>query len=194
MPMHPPSDSESLSRHLAQNLMTLREKRGLTQAGLAKLAQIPRSTVTHLESGHGNPSLSNLARIAAALQVTIEELLARPRARCMLVRASDLPAQKRSQGVATVFKLLPDPIPGMEIDRIELEPQGRMGGIPHVGGTKEYLTVVQGEITVQVAGESYSVGPGDLLAFPGDQAHSYQNSGAKKAVGFSVVALAPIGT
>lgn len=183
----------SLSKHLGLNLATLREKRNLTQAGLAKLSGVPRSTVTHLESGEGNPSLANLARIAGALSVSLEELLARPRAHCQLIRAAEVPGQKRSQGTATVFKLLPDPIPGMEIDRLEIEAGGRMGGIPHVDGTKEYLTVVQGEITVQVAGEAYRVGPGDVLAFPGDQAHSYLNSGSKKAIGFSVVALAPIG-
>ena len=93
-----------------------------------------------------------------------------------------------------VFKLLPDPIPGMEIDRMEIESGSRMGGIPHVAGTKEYLTVVQGEITLQVAGGSYRVAAGDVLAFPGDQAHSYKNTGEKRAIGFSVVTLAPVGT
>jgi transcriptional regulator with XRE-family HTH domain len=181
------------SLNLAENLANLRAKRGLTQNALARIAGVPRSTVTHLESGAGNPSLHNLARVAGALQVTIEELLATPRASCKLVRAGDVPSVKRSQGVATVYKLLPDPIPGMEIDRMEFVVGGRMGGIPHVAGTKEYLAVVSGEITVHVAGQSYRVGEGDVLAFPGDQAHSYQNTGTRRAVGFSVVALAPAG-
>jgi hypothetical protein len=42
-----------------------------------------------------------------------------------------------------------------------------------------------------VAGESFKVAEGDVLAFPGDQAHAYLNPTGKKAVGFSVVALAP---
>lgn len=184
---------DGIAKHLAANLLGLRQKRGLTQAALSKLAEVPRSTVTHLESGEGNPSLANLARIAGAMQVSIEELLTRPRANCKLIRKSDLRGVKRSQGTATIFKLLPDPIPGMEIDRMEIEAGGKMGGIPHVGGTKEYLTVVQGEITVQVAGESYRVSTGDVFAFPGDQAHSYKNTGTQKAVGFSVVTLAPVG-
>lgn len=166
----------------------------MTQAALATLAGLPRSTVTQIESGGGNPSLANLSRIAAGLQVSIEELLARPRASCKLIPADRLPSQKRSQGVATIYKLLPDPIPGMEMDRMEIAPGGRMGGIPHMAGAKEYLTVVQGEITVSVAGEAFRVKTGDVLAFPGDQAHSYLNTGARKAVGFSVVALAPVGS
>lgn len=182
-----------ISQYLSASMIALRRKRGITQAELARLANVPRSTVTHLESGAGNPSLMNLARIAGALQISIEELLARPRASCKLIRADELPRQRRSQGVATLIKLLPDSIPGMEMDRIEIESGGRMGGVPHVGGTKEYLTVTQGEITLHVAGEAYRVRSGDVLAFPGDQAHSYHNPGSSKAIGLSVVVLAPAG-
>jgi transcriptional regulator with XRE-family HTH domain len=184
---------DQISKHLSSSMISLRRKRGMTQADLARLAEVPRSTVTHLESGAGNPSLMNLARVAGALQVSIEELLARPRASCKLIRAGEMPRHRRSQGIATIFKLLPDSIPGMEMDRIEIESAGRMGGVPHVAGTKEYLTVIQGEITVHVAGESWRVRNGDVLAFPGDQAHSYHNTGTSKAAGFSVVALAPVG-
>ena len=37
----------------------------------------------------------------------------------------------RERGQATLRKLLPDAIPGMEIDRIELPPRARMAGMPH---------------------------------------------------------------
>ena len=187
------NELDRISQYLASSMAALRKKRGMTQAQLARLSNVPRSTVTHLESGEGNPSLLNLSRIAGALQVSIEELLARPRAECKLIRADRLPKQKRGMGAATIYKLLPDPIPGTEIDRMEIATGGRMGGVPHVAGTKEYLTVVQGEITVHVAGEHYVVKSGDVLAFPGDQAHMYHNTGSTKAVGLSVVVLAPVG-
>lgn len=188
------NELNDVSKYLSLSMVALRRKQGLTQAELARRAQIPRSTVTHLESGEGNPSLSNLARIAAALRVSIEELLARPRASCKLIRAHEMPKQRRAQGVALIYKLLPDAIPGMEMDRMEIDAGARMGGVPHVGGTKEYLTVIQGEVTVRVAGEAYRVTAGDVFAFPGDQAHSYQNGGSIKAIAFSVVVLAPAGT
>ncbi|MBI3542499.1 MAG: helix-turn-helix domain-containing protein, partial [Deltaproteobacteria bacterium] len=140
----------AVSRRLAQNIATLRKRRGMSQDALAQLARIPRSTITHLESGGGNPSLGNLTRVAAALQISIEELIAEPRSDVKLVKAADVRAVKRSQGAALVLKLLPDPIPGMEIDRMELVPGGRLGGIPHVSGTKEYLTCIQGELTVHI--------------------------------------------
>jgi len=182
---------KALSEHLAASLIELRASRGITQDQLAKLANIPRSTVTHLESGSGNPTLDNLVKVAAALQVSVEELLSPRRANCKLIKSRDLNKTKR--GSTLLIRLLPDAIPGMVIDRMEIEEGGRLGGIPHVQGTKEYFTCFQGDVTVHVASERYRVQEGDVLAFPGDQAHSYSNTGSQKAICLSVVALAPAG-
>lgn len=176
---------------LAANLEALRRKRRFTQAALARHAGLPRSTVTHLESGAGNPSLGSLARVAAALRVSIEELLAAPRADCALIPAAKLPRSERGHGSAALFRLLPDAIPGLQIERLELAAGGWMRGVPHLEGTKEYLTGVSGETTVSVAGKSFRVGPGDVLAFPGDQPHLYRNPGRGPSVSISIVALVP---
>ena len=184
---------EVVSKNLAANIAALRQKRSLTQDALAKIAEIPRSTLTHLESGDGNPELRNLVKVAAALQITVEELLAKPRASCTLTKAADMLPSKRSRGAALLFNLLPDPIPGLQIERLEIEVGSTMIGIPHSAGTKEYLTCLQSEVTVSVAGEKYQVQKHDTLAFPGDQRHSYQNTGHEKAICISVIAMVPTG-
>ena len=71
---------EELAGWLARHLKALREARGAPQAQLAKLAGVPRATWANLESGASNPTLSVLHRVAGALQVSLEELVARPRA------------------------------------------------------------------------------------------------------------------
>jgi transcriptional regulator with XRE-family HTH domain len=63
---------------LADNVRQLRAARALTQAQVAKSAGVPRATWAHLESGAGNPTLAVLTRVAAALQVSLEELVAPP--------------------------------------------------------------------------------------------------------------------
>lgn len=187
------SEFEPLSKNLAERIQELRNRRNLTQADLARLADVPRSTIANLESGTGNPSLINLAKISSALNTSIEMLLTSPRALCKLIPANELKTISRSQGEVTIIKLLPDSIPGMEIDKIELNPGARMRGIPHAAGTKEYLHCIQGEFIIVVAGESYRIFKGDVLAFPGETHHSYENVGKGKAVGLSVVAIAPVG-
>jgi transcriptional regulator with XRE-family HTH domain len=181
-------DGGDVSERLALNVKQLREARGLTQEQLAKIAGVPRATWANLESGGANPTLAVLRRCAAALQVTIEELLSAPRAAARFYPKDTLPT--RTPGQALVRKLLPDVVPGMEIERIELAPRGRMTGVPHTPGTREYLTCESGEIELVVSGERWRVGPGDVVVFRGDQRHSYHNTGEKKAVGYSVVMLA----
>jgi len=182
-----------LTANLAANIRFVRERRGLTQAALARLCGLPRSTVAQTESGSGNPTLAVLSRMAAALQLSIEELLSRPHAACQLFPRGSLPVTERGRdGLALVQKILPDPIPGMEIDRIELKPGARMTGVPHRPGTREYLACERGRLTLWAAGERFDLSPGDVAAFHGDQPHSYQNAGAVVAVGFSVVTLSPL--
>jgi transcriptional regulator with XRE-family HTH domain len=179
---------QALPTRLASNVVHLREARGLTQDQMAKLAGVPRATWAHLESGTANPTLSVLHRAASALQVTLEELVSAPRS-----AAKHYPKDKlvvRQRGDVTIRKLLPDPIPGMEIDRMELPPGARMNGIPHTPGTTEYLTCEAGKILLVASGEQYTLAPGDVVVFRGDQRHSYTNAGDRTAVGYSVVLLA----
>jgi transcriptional regulator with XRE-family HTH domain len=178
-----------LSNRLAQNVRQLREARGATQAELARLARIPRATWAHLESGVGNPTLAVVCRVADALQVSLEELLAQPRASAKHYPASAL--VNKTRGTATLRKLLPDPLPGMEFDRMELPPGGRLTGIPHTPGTREYLACEAGQLVLVASGESFTLDVGDVVVFRGDQRHSYHNRGPRLAVGYSVVLLTP---
>lgn len=183
--------SPNVAALLARNMRQLREARGLTQAHLSKLAGIPRATWANLESGMANPTLTVLHSVADALQVTIEELITTPRAACQFYPKGALPARIRNANVL-VRRLLPDAIPGMEMDRIEIPARATMIGIPHTPGTREYLTCETGKITLRAAGESWTLASGDVLAFRGDQKHSYHNPGDRTAVGYSVVVLARV--
>jgi quercetin dioxygenase-like cupin family protein len=125
------------------------------------------------------------------LQVSIEELISTPRGVARLYHRDTLPV--RRPGNALIRKLMPEAVPGVEVDRIELPPGGRFTGIPHTPGTHEYLTCETGLLLLVISGEEYRLGPGDLVTFRGDQKHSYANPGASVAVGYSTVILAPVG-
>jgi XRE family transcriptional regulator, regulator of sulfur utilization len=175
--------------NLARNLLQLRAARGATQQQLARLAGVPRPTWANLESGAANPTLSVLMKVAAALQVSVEELIAPPRASARHVPAASVPVKQR--GGVLIRKLLPEPIAGMEMDRLELPPGASMTGVPHTPGTREYLTCESGTIELTASGERYQLEPGDVVVFRGDQKHGYRNPGRARAIAYSVVALAP---
>lgn len=179
---------EEVAARLGRNMRGLREGRALTQAQMAKMAGLPRATWANLESGAANPTLTVLDRVATAFQVTLEELIAAPRSEAHRYPSGTLPLKTR--GAVSIRKLLPDPIPGMEIDRLELPPHAKMTGVPHTPGTREYLACETGEILLVASGEEYRLAPGDVVAFRGDQRHSYLNAGSRTAIAYSVVVIA----
>lgn len=186
-------DVERVGQHLARNLVGLRRVRKLTQDALAGAAGLPRSTVANLESGEANPSMAVLVKVAAALQVPIDELLAAPRAKVRRWAAQDLGVQHRGRGI-TERPLVPEPVPDQMCSLMDFAPAGVMGGTPHLPGTREFFTCLQGRVNLYVAGERYELGEGDVLAFPGNVSHSYQNpDAAAPARGVSLVILAKAG-
>ena len=179
------------SAHLAANVRRLRTERGLSQQRVAQLAGVPRPTWASLESGSANPTLSVLSRVAAGLQVSIEELIGAPRSAVQFFAADQVKPRKR-QG-ASLRHLLPEVIPGLDISRMELAPGGHMVGVPHTAGTREYLTCERGKVEFMAAGERWTLAPGDSLVFRGDQRHSYRNPDPRRlAVAISVVCFAPV--
>ena len=192
-PIAPRETTDNLAGNLAANLLALRRERAWTQQQLAERSGVPRSTIAGMESGAGNPSLANLARVAGSLGVGLEELLVRPRSACKLIRAKDIPLRDRSRGRVRVHKLLPERVRGLEIDRMDIDAGASLGGTPHVTGTKEYCYCLRGPLQVLVSGEAFALESGDVLAFPGDQRHSYRNPGRHEATAFSVVVPIPAG-
>jgi XRE family transcriptional regulator, regulator of sulfur utilization len=181
---------DRVADNLGRNIKQLREARGLTQHQMAKASGVPRPTWANLESGAANPTLQVLIKVASALQVSIEELVAPPRASARFFPAASLPVKQR--GTVLIRKLLPEPIAGLEIDRMELPPGGTMTGIPHTPGTREYLTCEVGTIELTESGQLWRLEPGDVVVFRGDQKHGYRNPGRVRTVAYSVIALAPV--
>ena len=186
-------DERQAASHLARNLASLRHTRSLTQDALAKAAAVPRSTIANLESGAGNPSLVVLVKVAAALGVPIDELLASPRALVRRWPASEVATRQKGRGVS-IRELVPEPVPDEMMEVMDFEPGAVMGGTPHLPGTREFFTCLDGHVNLMVAGTRYDLGEGDVLAVPGTQPHSYQTADAlAPARGVSVVVLAKAG-
>jgi transcriptional regulator with XRE-family HTH domain len=188
--MDPP---DHVATHLARNLASLRHARALTQEALAKSAGVPRSTIANLESGDGNPSLTVLVKVAHALGAPIDELLAPPRAKVRKWTAADIATTSKGRGVA-IRSLVPEPVPQEMLTVMDFAPGGAMRGTPHLPGTREFFTCLEGAVTIFVAGQRHDLVAGEVLAFPGNVPHSYQNPDSGHAAhGVSVVIFAKAG-
>ena len=184
---------DRVASNLARNLASLRHARTLTQESLAKAAAVPRSTIANLESGVGNPSLTVLVKVANALGVPIDELTAAPHAKVRRWSAADVATQSRGRGV-TMRALVPERVPEEMLTLMDFAAGASMRGTPHLPGTREFFTCLAGRVTIFVVGERFDLAEGDVLGFPGNVAHSYQNADERQSArGISVVIRAKAG-
>ena len=68
--------TESSKNNIAKTVKRLREKTGLSQEKLARLADVSNNTIINIEAGkQGNPTIETLKKIAKALNTPIEDLI-----------------------------------------------------------------------------------------------------------------------
>jgi len=68
--------AESSKNNIAKTVKRLREKMGISQEKLARLADVSNNTIINIEAGkQGNPTIETLKKIAKALETPIEDLI-----------------------------------------------------------------------------------------------------------------------
>ena len=68
--------AESSKTNLAKKVKQLRQKLGLSQEKLARLADVSNNTIINIEAGkQDNPTIDTLKKVAKALNVSVEELI-----------------------------------------------------------------------------------------------------------------------
>ncbi|MBT9164309.1 MAG: hypothetical protein DDT23_00301 [candidate division WS2 bacterium] len=68
--------AESSKNNIAKTVKRLREKAGLSQEKLARLADVSNNTLINIEAGkQDNPTIETLKKIAKALNAPIEDLI-----------------------------------------------------------------------------------------------------------------------
>jgi transcriptional regulator with XRE-family HTH domain len=169
-----------------------RQLRGWTLDRLAEVAGVSRRMVVNVEQGVANPSVGTLLRLGDALGVGLPALVERPQPKPVKVTRHGEGAvlwtgESGGRGVLVAGTESPDVV---ELWDWTLGPGDQHASEAHAAGTKELLQVLQGTVTVQVAGEPVTLEAGDAVAFGGDVAHGYANPGRGPAR-FSLAVFEP---
>lgn len=88
--MSNPTQKRDAQRLFAANMRRIRKAKKLTQEKVAELAELHPNYISSVERAERNISISNIYRIARALDVTMAELVAVP------VRDADVAAEASS--------------------------------------------------------------------------------------------------
>jgi len=152
-----------LSRIIADNLIHCRYRKGGTQSSVAQDLQLSRSTITHIESGLGNPSMALVAKMAKYYNVRVDELLQDPfDQKRVMYRKGNVISRLASEALSVRQVRshrnriwLRELECSEEVRIIRLKPQSRE--------SRELLICYQGEVSVGGFCESVLVKAGDTV-------------------------------
>lgn len=182
---------ENLTQRIADNLKEIRKKRGLSLEQVSALTSISKSMLSQIERAEVNPTISTVYKLSLGLKVPVTAFTA------------DKPLPFSKTGKAEVTPLCGDdgkyrlyPIfnfkeeQDFEIFDLEFDEGGKMPGHRQMNGTREFITVYSGELTLIFDDMEYVLEAGESASYNAFDEYIYKNTG-KGMVKASIVVHYP---
>jgi len=182
-----PADAETIV--LGERIRQLRNAKGLTLKELGAKAGLSHAFLSQLERGLARPSLSTLTSIATALSISTSVLVTHTSSGvARFVRGEEAPTVSTGPSAGTVsVRALTSRDSLMKVT----ESAGRFSRterMAHPG--EEVVYVIEGRLEIEVGGERFMLGSGDVLSFDSSLEHTYKSVG-NAAVRFLLIAADP---
>lgn len=182
--------AEAINRHLGARVKQLRSEKGWSLETLANASGVSRSMLSQIEREQANPTLAVTLRIAHAFEIDLSELINIANATTTLnvIRANDRTFHYRSDKNCKIRTLSPLNLEkDVEFYEVQLKRSGALNSQAHFEGTREFLTVEQGQVEVTSGEESDLLERGDSANYRADIPHAIVNKGRGTATLFLVV-------
>lgn len=170
-----------LSHNIAINLKRIRKSKGMSLDVVAEQTGVSKSMLATIEKGDANPSIGVLGKIMSGLRIDLQDLTQAPQDDSYLVDIDKLEPTKNVKGQYKVWTCFPiADNRTVEIYRIDIEPGGIYESGAHGERTKEYIAMIQGELSIKLEDGIHIVGREQFFRFESNQPHIYFNTGTKK--------------
>ncbi|MCA9085643.1 MAG: helix-turn-helix domain-containing protein [Planctomycetaceae bacterium] len=186
----PEKPAEDVSRAVCQRIRQLRQESGWSLDVLSQASGVSRSMLSQIEREQANPTLAVTVKIAAAFGLTVAELVDQTGAVSSIhvVRSDDRSHMFREDDQCSVRTLSPLHLEkDVELYEVRLAAHGRLTSAPHFKGTREFLTVQKGAVTVQSGDDLSTLARGDSATYRADVPHEIVNTGRSEATVILVV-------
>lgn len=150
-------EPEAALGRLAQGLRAVRASRHLVQSDLARMAGVSPSAISQAEAGHRGLGLDTVLRLAGALGIGVDQLLAQPGDAGYVIARRDRAALRRG-----VTALVDDPALGLRAYLVHLG-AGEVGEPPVTHKGVELVVVAAGLVQLDMGHDAAVVRAGDAL-------------------------------
>ena len=163
---------------VAGRLKEVRTSNRLSQRKLSQRAGVSNATISQIESGALNPTISMLKKILGGFPMSLTEFFSFDDAQedRIFFRSSDLLDISKG-GVS--YRQIGGNLSGKAIQLLKerYEPGAGTGAHTFEHEGEECGFVLAGKLTVTVSGQSRTLSAGDAYYFRSDQPHSFKNEG-----------------
>ena len=174
----------ALSGQLGKTVQRLRKAHGLSLSELSEASGVAKSIISQIERNETNPTLATIWRLAQALDVSIERVLQAADDEPFVEKTSkgDTPILMSDDGRCrlTVIGWIKT-VEWLQWYDFEAEAGGALHSDPHQRGSIECLSVISGELQVEVAGAVETAHAGETLRYRCDRPHTIRNVSKKPA-------------
>ncbi|WP_264448986.1 helix-turn-helix domain-containing protein [Bacillus cereus] len=169
---------EEIQLILAKNIKAIREKEKLSLEKVSQLTGVSKTMIGQIERGDSSPTLTTIWKIANGLKVSFTSLINNPQADTKVVLRNDVQVLSEDNGRYKVYPSFPfQDKRNFEIYTVEIETEGKLSSEAHKEGAEEFITVFEGELTIEINDCQYKLNSGDSIRFKADRPHTYKNSG-----------------
>ena len=183
------STADTATARLCQRVRDLRRTRGWTLEQLAAACGVSRSMLSQIEREQVNPTFHVAYRIAQSFGMSLGQLVDDDGAPSSIdvIRVDDRRYHFRNERDHSVRTLYPLHLEKeVEFYEIKLRSGASLESLPHLEGTREFLTVQKGQVTVASGDDREELLAGDSASYPADVVHSICNTGRGEALAFLV--------
>ncbi len=176
---------------IGNTIQEIRKEKRLTLGVLAEKSGVSKAMLSQIESDKVNPTIATVWKIATGLGVDINDLtrvISVTKRNFTLTKKDEISILDCDEEGVHIKTLTPiDMVDDLEMYLISFKKGSRLESEPHFPGTEEFLTLLEGEITV-TAGENVTImHKDDFLSYHSDIEHCIENTGEKDALVHMVV-------
>lgn len=174
---------------VGKNIIYYRKKMHLSIDELSKRSGVSKSMLSQIEQEKSNPTVATVWKIARALGIALEKLLeTKQGSNIEVTRKTDITVIETEDGLCSTRINSPlHMTDNLELYQISFKPGGKLVSSPHYLDTEEFLTVLEGNLQVQVGDETKDLSQGDTARYGADLPHTIQNVSDVEAIGYLVV-------
>lgn len=169
---------KDLNSIVAGNLKRIREEMKLSLEKVSEITGVSKAMLRQIETGESSPTINTVWKIATGLKVSYTSIINLPQPDTLVVTKEECEPMIDDDGKYQVYSIFPsEDGRRFEIYTVEIEPGGVYQSNAHGDRIQEFITVYDGELTVEVEDQAYALKTGDSIRFKADKQHAYQNKG-----------------